>query len=133
MPSQPQAGRGSQASSTKGKASASAAKSPPRQSPPADTGTSDHVYGVVSVLYHALQGADTYLQYIEDARNAGDDELTSFFEQCREEEQRRAARAKALLSSRLAGDVDEEDEDEDEDEDDEDDDDDEDEDEDDEA
>ena len=120
MPSQPQAGRGSQASSAKGKASASAAKSPPRQTPPEDTGTSDHVYGVVSVLYHALQGADTYLQYIEDARDAGDDELTSFFEQCREEEQRRATRAKTLLASRLGGDIDEdEDEDDDDDEEDE--------------
>ena len=127
MPSQPQPGRGSQASlakrqasSAKGKASSSAAKSPARPTPPTDTGTSDHVYGVVSVLYHALQGAETYLQYIEDARNAGDDELTSFFEQCREEEQRRATRAKTLLAMRLGGDLDE-DEDEDEDEDDDDD------------
>src|SRR5687768_10168647 len=32
--------------------------------------TEDHVYGLVSVLYHALQGAQTYEKYIEDAQKA---------------------------------------------------------------
>jgi hypothetical protein len=62
--------------------------------------TEDHVYGLVSVLYHALQGAQTYEQYIEDAQRASDDELVTFFEQCRTEEQARAARAKQLLVDR---------------------------------
>jgi hypothetical protein len=64
------------------------------------TPTEDHVYGLVSVLYHALQGAQTYEKYIEDAQRASDDELVSFFEQCRTEEQARAARAKQLLVDR---------------------------------
>jgi hypothetical protein len=80
----------------------------------AEQNTPDEVYGVVSVLYHALQGSETYEQYIEDARSAGDDELVSFFEQCREEEKRRAARAKSLLVARLEG-ADEDDEEDDED------------------
>lgn len=80
------------------------------------TGTEDHVYGVVSVLYHALQGAQTYQQYIADARKASDEELVKFFEQCRDEERRRATRAKQLLVDRVElEDGDDEDEEEDED------------------
>ena len=62
--------------------------------------TEDHVYGLVSVLYHALQGAQTYGQYIQDAQRADDSELVRFFEQCRSEETDRAARAKQLLVDR---------------------------------
>jgi hypothetical protein len=98
----------------------------PRVSEPAiksaATPTEDHVYGLVSVLYHALQGAQTYGQYIEDAQRVSDDELVSFFEQCRTEEQARAARAKQLLVDRteLEDSDDDEAEDDEEDEDDED-------------
>ena len=55
----------------------------------------------MSVLYHALQGAETYQQYIRDAQNAGDDELAQFFEECRSAEEERATRAKSLLLERL--------------------------------
>jgi hypothetical protein len=65
------------------------------------TGERDEVYGLVSVLYHALQGAETYAQYVEDARRAGDDELSEFFEECQDEEADRADRAKELLATRL--------------------------------
>lgn len=61
----------------------------------------DEVYGLVSVLYHALQGAETYARYVEDARRSGDDELGEFFEECQDEEVDRAERAKELLASRL--------------------------------
>src|SRR5690349_8289470 len=57
----------------------------------------DHLYGVVSVLYHALQGAETYQQYIDDARQAQAPEVEQFFDACRKEEHERAERAKALL------------------------------------
>lgn len=63
--------------------------------------TEDHVYGVVSILYHALQGAQAYDQYIGDARRAGDGELEEFFRSCRSEEHARAERAKGLLLERL--------------------------------
>jgi hypothetical protein len=62
---------------------------------------SDEIYDVVSVLYHALQGASAYDQYIGDAQAAGDDELERFFRACRTEEHARARRAKTLLLSRL--------------------------------
>lgn len=77
----------------------------------------DPTYGIVSVLYHALQGAQTYQQYSDDARQAGDSELQQFFDSCRKQEHARALQAKSLLMDRLE--VDEEgetDEDEDEDE-----------------
>jgi hypothetical protein len=73
------------------------------------------MYGVISVIYHALQGAETYGSYIRDAEQAEDDELVAFFKECREEEVARAERGKQLLSARLedydeSDDEDEEDE-----------------------
>jgi hypothetical protein len=75
--------------------------------------TEDSVYGLVSVLYHALQGAQACDQYINDAERAGDDELVSFFTECREAQNQRAQRAKQLLVDRTE-DEDSEDDDEDE-------------------
>jgi hypothetical protein len=63
----------------------------------------DENYALVSVLYHALQGAETYSQYIRDAEAAGDDELVEFFGDVKEEEEERAERAKQLLAERLSG------------------------------
>jgi hypothetical protein len=75
----------------------------------------DELYGVVSILYHALQGAQTYTQYSDDARKAGDEELVEFFETCRDEETARAQMAKTLLAERLeGGDFESDDEDDDE-------------------
>lgn len=67
----------------------------------ADTGTRDEHYDLISVLYHALQGAETYTQYLKDAEEAGDQELIQFFREVLEEECRRADRAKGLLKKRL--------------------------------
>lgn len=63
----------------------------------------DKDYNLVSVLYHALQGAETYAQYVQDAQRQGDQELASFFSEVRQEELRLAERAKHLLGQRLAG------------------------------
>jgi hypothetical protein len=65
------------------------------------TGTKDEHYNLVSVLYHALQGAETYAQYIRDAEQAGDRELVQFLQEVKTEEERRAERAKALLGQRF--------------------------------
>ena len=43
------------------------------------TGTPDPVYDLISVAYHALQGAETYEQYERDALQQGDQELAEFF------------------------------------------------------
>lgn len=61
----------------------------------------DEVYGLVSVLYHALQGSETYGKYIRDAETCGDGELTRFFRECQEEENQRAMNARQLLMARL--------------------------------
>ena len=66
------------------------------------TGTPDEHYNLVSVLYHALQGAEIYEEYVEDAEAVGDDELAEFFNELQDEERRRADRAKSLLVSRIS-------------------------------
>ncbi len=66
------------------------------------TGARDTTYNLVSILYHALQGAETYQQYVQDAQQGGgDQELAQFFRDVQQEEQRRAERAKQLLAQRL--------------------------------
>jgi rubrerythrin len=67
-----------------------------------NTGTRDETYDLVSILYHALQGAETYDQYISDAEQRGDEDLAKFFRDTKEEERRRADRAKQLLAQRLS-------------------------------
>ncbi len=60
----------------------------------------DPNYDLISVLYHALKGAETYAAYIDDA--SGDDELLRFFREVKADEERIAARAMELLTSRLS-------------------------------
>ena len=43
------------------------------------TGTRDGHYNLVSVLYHALQGAENCDTYALDALEAGRDDLATFF------------------------------------------------------
>lgn len=120
---------------TKGAAQPAARKPQPQQAAPAkgraasssrsasSTGERDENYALVSVLYHALQGAETLQQYIQDAREADDDELSQFFEETREHYAELANEAKQLLAARIEASSDEdedEDDEEDEDEDDED-------------
>jgi len=81
----------------------------------APTSTEDQVYGLVSVLYHALQGAQACEQYIDDAEKAGDDALVRFFEECRDQQNERATRAKSLLVERADAESDDDDDDSDED------------------
>ena len=63
------------------------------------TGTSDAVYNLVSVVYHALQGAETLEQYVESA--GGDEQLVSLFRECQDDYRRIAEKGKALLRERL--------------------------------
>lgn len=66
-----------------------------------DTGTRDITYDLVSVIYHALQGAETTALYIADAKQQGNNELEQFFTEAKDEYQRRADRAKQLLTTHL--------------------------------
>ena len=63
------------------------------------TGTRDTTYNLISVLYHALQGAETYGQYASDA--GSDQDLANFFREVQQQEQQRADQAKQLLAQRL--------------------------------
>lgn len=65
------------------------------------TSERDDTYGLISVIYHSLQGAETCQQYVEDARRAGNDELVNFFEECRDEQNRRALLGRRLLAAEL--------------------------------
>ena len=65
------------------------------------TGTPDPVYDLISVAYHALQGAETYEQYARDAQQQGDQELAEFFRKTRQQCQLCADEAQQFLTSRL--------------------------------
>jgi hypothetical protein len=70
-----------------------------------DTGTRDTTFNLVSVLYHALQGAETINMYVNDA-NQDDEELSDFFEEVKDDYERIAERAKELLAMEI-GDMEE--------------------------
>ncbi len=65
------------------------------------TGTSNKEYDLVSILYHCLEGAATYEQYIEDAKEAGDKELADFFAEVKQTNCQLSEKAKNLLKQRL--------------------------------
>lgn len=64
----------------------------------AKTGASDTTYDLTSVLYHALQGAQVYDQYIQDAEREGSQELAEFFREVQRQDRERAERAQSLLA-----------------------------------
>ncbi|WP_013322453.1 hypothetical protein [Gloeothece verrucosa] len=66
-----------------------------------NTGTQNPHYNLISVLYHLLQGAETYDQYIQDAEREGDQELADFFKNLKQASSSTADKAKDLLRQRL--------------------------------
>ena len=64
------------------------------------TGTSNEYYNLVSIMYHALKGAQTYDTYVKDAEQNGDHDLAQFFREVQQEDQRRSMRAGQLLVQR---------------------------------
>jgi hypothetical protein len=61
------------------------------------TGTKDEHYNLVSVLYHALNGADTCDHYAMDAEAAGNERLAGFFRETQNLHTEVAERAKEML------------------------------------
>jgi len=61
------------------------------------TGTRDEHYALVSVLYHALHGAENCERYVLDAEAAGDDRVAAFFRETQAAQMETAERAKELL------------------------------------
>ena len=60
---------------------------------PQMTVVSNEYYDLVSVLYHALQGAETYDSYIKDAEQSGNQQLAQFFRRVQQEDNNRARRS----------------------------------------
>jgi hypothetical protein len=61
------------------------------------TGTRDEHYDLISVLYHALHGAESCKLYIVDAEAAGDENLASFFREAQAMHAALAEQAKGHL------------------------------------
>jgi hypothetical protein len=61
------------------------------------TGTRDEHYDLISVLYHALHGAENCEMYATDAEAAGREDLAAFFREVQATQSRLAERAKMLL------------------------------------
>jgi hypothetical protein len=59
------------------------------------TGTSDPTFNIISVVYHALQGAETIQKYLDDTGT--DDELSTYFLQVQQGYRRTADMGKQLL------------------------------------
>jgi hypothetical protein len=62
-----------------------------------ETGFSDVIYDLISVQFHALKAGHDYGQYVRDARNAGYDDIASFFEQVMNEDSARAAQCHRFI------------------------------------
>ncbi len=61
------------------------------------TGTRDEHYNLISVLYHALHGAENCDRYVSDAEITGDERLAAFFRETQTMQAQIAERAKGLL------------------------------------
>jgi len=62
-----------------------------------ETGFDDVTYDLVSVQYHALKAGHDYGQYVRDARNAGQEEIATFFEEVRQQDAERGHRCHEFL------------------------------------
>ena len=63
--------------------------------------TRDVTYDLISVAYHALQGAETASTYIEDAENEGDQALADFFRRVQQQYREAANEVRQLLGERV--------------------------------
>ncbi|WP_270889488.1 acyl carrier protein [Pedococcus sp. 5OH_020] len=62
-----------------------------------ETGFDDVTYDLISVQYHSLKAGHDYGQYVRDARNAGKDDIASFFEEVMAQDSERAKRCHEFL------------------------------------
>ena len=70
--------------------------------PAGETGFDDVTFDLISVQYHSLKAGHDYGQYVRDARNAGLDDVASFFEDVMAQDSERAKRCHEFLG-RLQG------------------------------
>ena len=62
-----------------------------------ETGFKDVTFDLISVQYHSLKAGHDYGQYVRDAKNAGLDDVASFFEEVMKQDSERAKRCHELL------------------------------------
>jgi len=62
-----------------------------------ETGFDDVTFDLISVQYHSLKAGHDYGQYVRDAKNAGRDDIASFFEEVMNQDADRARRCHELL------------------------------------
>jgi rubrerythrin len=65
------------------------------------TSVDNQCYNLISVMYHTLQGCQTYSTYINDAQQSGDQQLAQFFQQLQQQDNQRAQMAQQMLAQRL--------------------------------
>ena len=64
------------------------------------TNVSNVQYDLVSIAYHALEGATTYQKYAQDAQQSGDQEAAQFFAQVYQQAANNGQMALQLLARR---------------------------------
>ena len=62
---------------------------------------SDLAYDLISVMYHTLQGCQTYEKYAQDAEQAGHQDIAQFFRDTGQQFERCAERGRQLLAQCL--------------------------------
>ena len=65
--------------------------------PAGETGFDDVTFDLISVQYHSLKAGHDYGQYVRDAKNAGLDDVASFFEEVMQQDSERAKRCHEFL------------------------------------
>jgi rubrerythrin len=62
-----------------------------------ETGFDDVTFDLISVQYHSLKAGHDYGQYVRDARNAGREDVATFFEEVMAQDAERAKRCHELM------------------------------------
>lgn len=62
-----------------------------------ETGFDDVTFDLISVQYHSLKAGHDYGQYVRDAKNAGLDDVASFFGEVMTQDAERARRCHEFL------------------------------------
>jgi rubrerythrin len=65
--------------------------------PAGETGFDDVTFDLVSVQYHSLKAGHDYGQYVRDAKNAGLEDIASFFEEVMAQDSDRAKKCHDFL------------------------------------
>lgn len=63
-----------------------------------ETGFDDVTFDLISLQYHSLKAGHDYGQYVRDARNAGKEEIATFFEEVMAQGAERAHRCHGFLA-----------------------------------